>query len=189
MTPRAMHGCEGGSLTMKHSRFAFLALALTLTGLLMWPLAASGQIMADYTAMPPNAGLTVKPNILLLMDNSASLRNRAACDPSCLAFSSSTAYSGMFDSLTCYTYDTTDTRFEPAATKSPAVLGTACSSTQWDGNFLNWVTFRRLDAVKKAMIGGVCVVGVVGMIVNRCQVPFSSPWDRTLAAFRKNSVA
>ncbi len=131
--------------------------AAMLIGLLLWPLAANGQSMTDYTAMPPNTGLTVKPNILLLMDNSASLRNRAACDPTCLAFSSATTYTGMFDSLSCYTYDSgPDTRFEPATAK--ATVSTACSLTEWDGNFLNWVTFRRLDAVKKAMIGGVCVV-------------------------------
>ena len=38
-------------------------------------------------------------------------------------------------------------------------------------------------------IGGTSLRGVVGMIVKRCQFPFASPWESTLDAFRKNSVA
>ena len=61
--------------------------------------------------------------------------------------------------MKCYTYDTAlssaNRRFEPLS-GNKATINTACSSTQWDGNFLNWATFRRFDAVKKAMIGGDC---------------------------------
>ncbi len=78
-------------------------------------------------------------------------------------FSESTAYSGLFDSLSCFTYDATNTRFVPdtnadgtALQKSPLSVSTACATTKWDGNFLNWVTFRRIDALKKALIGGTC---------------------------------
>jgi type IV pilus assembly protein PilY1 len=130
-------------------------LALVLTGLLL-PMDGTAQFMGNYAAAPPFMSESAAPDILLIMDNTASMRARAACDAVCLNFSSATTYSGMFEPLTCYTYDTADGRFEPAATK--AAIGSACSTTQWDGNFLNWVTFRRVDAVKKAMIGGICVV-------------------------------
>ncbi len=126
--------------------------ALVVTGLLL-PMDGSAQFMSNYTASPPFMSDSVTPNVLLIMDNTASMRARAVGSA---PFSSSTKYTGMLDSLTCYTYDGTDSRFEPAATK--ASLSTACADTQWDGNFVNWAVFRRVDAVKKAMIGGICVV-------------------------------
>ena len=122
---------------------------------------------ADYTATPPFVSNTMTPNIILVMDNSGSMSG-LACDNSNPAdgdcrdtgdrsFDSSANFSGYFDSLRCYTYDSGgDSRFEPATVK--AVLSTACPDTEWDGNFLNWATFRRFDAVKKAMIGGDCSV-------------------------------
>ena len=66
------------------------------------------------------------------------------------------------DSPSCYTYNTTDTRFESAHGKSIRCTP-ACSTTEWDGNFLNWATLRRFDAVKRAMIGGDCFSTRAGM--------------------------
>ncbi len=126
---------------------------------------AQAQTMDQYYAVPPFVSDQVAPNIILVLDNSGSMsglgcdRNddgdcRDAAD---LAFTNTTSWSGYFDSLRCYTYDSgADARFEPATVK--ATLATACSGTAWDGNFLNWATFRRFDALKKAMIGGDCFV-------------------------------
>ncbi len=136
------------------------ALACVLTG----PSTGSAQTMDQYYAVPPFVSDQVLPNIVLLLDNSGSMSG-LACDRNddgdCVdvadqVFTNTTTYSGYFDSLTCYTYDTADTRFESSATK--AALATACTTTQWDGNFLNWATFRRFDALKKSMIGGDCFV-------------------------------
>src|SRR5438876_3018482 len=71
-------------------------------------------------------------------------------------FRETVTFSGNFDLLSCYTYDSTNTRFDPSSTK--AAISSACGATEWDGNFLNWATFRRQDALKKALIGGQCVV-------------------------------
>ncbi|HQV11455.1 MAG TPA: hypothetical protein PKW52_08950, partial [Nitrospira sp.] len=122
---------------------------------------------ADYTAVPPFVSSATTPNIIILMDNSGSMSNLGNCDgtddgdcvdfgtgPIDKAFTNTATWAGYFDSLTCYTYDTTDTRFEPAAVRT--TLADSCSTTQWDGNFLNWATLRRFDAVKKAMHGGDC---------------------------------
>lgn len=120
---------------------------------------------ADYTAVPPFVSSTTTPNIIILMDNSGSMSNRACESTSCgtladgststsTTWTNTTRYSGYFDSLSCYTYNTTDKRFESATAK--AYVYTACSTTEWDGNFLNWATLRRFDAVKRAMIGGDC---------------------------------
>ena len=140
---------------------------LGLVGCLIAPGLLQAQTMDQYYAVPPFVNDQVAPNIILLLDNSGSMSG-LACDASNPAdgdcsdagdrpFNNTTNFSGYFDSLLCYTYDAgADARFEPATVK--ATLATACSNTEWDGNFLNFATFRRFDALKKAMIGGDCFV-------------------------------
>jgi type IV pilus assembly protein PilY1 len=140
---------------------------LALIGGLMGPGVLQAQTMDQYYAVPPFVNDQVAPNIILLLDNSGSMSG-LACDASNPAdgdcsdagdrpFNNTTNFSGYFDPLLCYTYDAgADARFEPATVK--ATLATACSNTEWDGNFLNFATFRRFDALKKSMIGGDCFV-------------------------------
>jgi len=144
------------------------AVMLALVGCLLGPAALQAQTMDQYYAVPPFVNDQVAPNVLLVLDNSGSMAGRA-CDatwcgvlpgggstPVVQSFVATTSYSGYFNSLSCYTYDAVNTRFDLATTKG--VLNTACLATQWDGNFLNWASFRRFDALKKAMSGGDCVV-------------------------------
>lgn len=143
------------------------AVMLALVGCLVGPGPLQAQTMDQYYAVPPFVSDQVAPNIILLLDNSGSMSN-LACDFSDPAdgdcsdagdknFDSTVQFSGYFDPLLCYTYDSgADARFEPATVK--ATLATACSTTEWDGNFLNYATFRRFDALKKSMIGGDCFV-------------------------------
>ena len=141
------------------------AVMLALVGCLVGPSALQAQTMDQYYAVPPFVSDQVVPNIVLLLDNSGSMSGLACdrnddgdcIDAADLVFTNTTNWSGYFDTLLCYTYDSgADARFEPATVK--ATLATACSNTQWDGNFLNWATFRRFDALKKSMIGGDCFV-------------------------------
>ena len=153
---------------MNRRTIAILAsLVAAVTGIVTAPTHSAAQSNADYTAQPQFISNVVTPNIILIMDNSGSMSG-LTCDFSNPAdgdcsdagdrpFNNTTVFSGYFDSLLCYTYDSGgDARFEPATAK--ATLATACSNTQWDGNFLNFATFRRFDAVKKSMIGGDCFV-------------------------------
>ncbi|MBX3349940.1 MAG: hypothetical protein KF747_14530 [Nitrospira sp.] len=123
------------------------------------------RVNADYTASPPFVSNIATPNILIVMDNSGSMANRACESASCgtlsdgttstvTTFVATTRYNGYADPLRCYVWDTTDNRFEIGGGK--AALNTACAGTEWDGNFINWASFRRFDAVKKAMTGGNC---------------------------------
>jgi len=135
---------------------------------------------AQYAAVPPFVSANAAPNVLLLIDNSGSMGNRGCESTSCGkradgttsvqvdfcmanvapcatgAGTQPTTYSGYFDSLQCYVYDVANTRFVANSTK--ASIAAQCPATAWDGNFLNWTSFRRFDAVKKAMIGGDCTV-------------------------------
>ncbi|TKB73925.1 MAG: hypothetical protein E8D46_08575 [Nitrospira sp.] len=153
---------------MNRRTIAILAsLIVAMTGIVMAPNHSGAQSNADYTAQPQFISNVVTPNIILLMDNSGSMSG-LTCDFSTPAdgdcsdagdrpFNNATNFSGYFDPLLCYTYDSgADARFEPATAK--ATLATACPNTEWDGNFLNFATFRRFDAVKKSMIGGDCFV-------------------------------
>ena len=138
---------------------------LALVGCLLGPGALQAQTMDQYYAVPPFVSDQVAPNILLILDNSGSMAERS-CDlswcgtpvPATIVrtFIATNTYSGYFDTLTCYTYDAINTRFEFAAIKP--TIAAVCTGTQWDGNFLNWATFRRFDALKKSMTGGDCVV-------------------------------
>lgn len=138
---------------------------LALVGCLLGPGALQAQTMDQYYAVPPFISDQVAPNIVLVLDNSGSMSG-LACDLSTPGdgdcadagdrpFTNTFKFPGYFDSLLCYTYDAgADARFEPATKK--LILATACSPTEWDGNFLNFATFRRFDAMKKSMIGGDC---------------------------------
>jgi len=143
------------------------AVMLALAGCLLGPSVLQAQTMDQYYAVPPFVNDQVAPNVILLLDNSGSMADRA-CDPTWCGvlagggttpvnenFVATSSYSGFFNSLACYTYDATNTRFDSAAAK--ATLNATCLGTQWDGNFLNWAGFRRFDALKKAMSGGDCV--------------------------------
>jgi type IV pilus assembly protein PilY1 len=64
-------------------------------------------------------------------------------------FDPSATYDGYFDNGYWYTY--TSNRFERADSKTTDPTKDA---TEWDGNFLNWLTMRRIDIVRKALTGG-----------------------------------
>jgi type IV pilus assembly protein PilY1 len=56
-------------------------------------------------------------------------------------------YFGLFDSYKCYTYSSG--KFVPAG----ATPNKKCTS-QWSGDFLNYVTTTRIDALRKVLYGG-----------------------------------
>lgn len=63
-------------------------------------------------------------------------------------------YYGYFDPTKCYTYDTANGRFNPAAMATiGSDNGKSCSG-QWSGNFLNWASMTRMDAMRKLLYGG-----------------------------------
>ncbi len=135
--------------------------------------------MADYTAFPPIGGTLLKPNILINLDTSYSMFYFAydfnfnqATDSSgggmskCSDVPVSTGfnpdgpdaiagtgddikYYGYFDPDHYYTYNGKEfiESSGDKSTRSKAV-------NEWDGNFMNWLTMRRVDIVKKALIGG-----------------------------------
>src|SRR3989338_2898823 len=153
-------------------RIAFVALGFG-AGLAAMVPAARAVSMSDYTWMPIFIQNTVPPNILFIVDFSDAMLP-AAYGTYPISYNGNTNYSsnyagvgleitdsetfdstktyfGMFDPLGCYSEGTND--FTTRVAK--ATISTACSSaTQWDGNFMNWLAMRKVDAAKKVLIGG-----------------------------------
>ncbi|MDO3380797.1 pilus assembly protein [Gilvimarinus algae] len=97
----------------------------------------------------------VTPIVMLNMSNDHQLFFKAYDDYSDLdgdgfpdtTYKNSYDYYGYFDSNKCYTHD--GEVFRPSGNAS----GHYCSG-KWSGNFLNWATMTRVDAVRKILYGG-----------------------------------
>lgn len=61
-------------------------------------------------------------------------------------------YYGYYDPLKCYSYDASQSRFEPQAVSTTMYCDAV--SGDWSGNFLNWATMARIDTVRKMLYGG-----------------------------------
>lgn len=61
-------------------------------------------------------------------------------------------YFGYFNSRVCYNWSATNNRFEPAGVAGGS-NGKQCSG-QWSGDFLNYLTTSRMDALRKVLYGG-----------------------------------
>ena len=101
--------------------------------------AFSEPSMAEYTCYPIFQINAVEPNVLIILDNSGSMNNKA--------------YSGDYDhSITYYGY------FEPYKKYSySSNLFIRDASGSWDGNFLNWMCMRRVDVARRVLVGGKCL--------------------------------
>lgn len=63
-------------------------------------------------------------------------------------------YYGYFDSDKCYTYSITSKRFVPANYTDDHYCNKSPVEGQWSGNFLNWASMTRIDAIRKMLYGG-----------------------------------
>ena len=107
---------------------------------------------ADYSGVAPFVASAVTPNVLMMLDNSASMGYRAVCDgtpnaavpyntcptssqiypigtPAGAPFIATVSFSGLFDSMKCYQYDQPNNRFTETTAKGAEIP----SSRQADG--------------------------------------------------------
>jgi type IV pilus assembly protein PilY1 len=118
--------------------------------------AGSAPSLNDYTAYPPFISQAVPPNVLILLDNSGSMYEFAyktaetggkSSNPD-MSYSSATDYYGYFDYNALYKYHDAGGYFEVDTSKALNRM------SFWSGNFLNWLTMRRVDVVRKVLMGG-----------------------------------
>ncbi len=88
-------------------------------------------------------------------------------------------YFGYFDSHKCYVYDTGNQRFAPAA----EALDKKCAG-QWSGDFLNYVTTARIDAMRKVLYGGRRTVDTAALtVLERSHIPQDAhSWGKEYAS-------
>ncbi|TNC82245.1 MAG: hypothetical protein C9356_04305 [Oleiphilus sp.] len=111
---------------------------------------------SDFVAIPPFLETaTGKPSVVMAFDVSGSMLEAAYENGARKANDLGDTFSdviadgsrpngfyGYFDPTSKYRYDTTNEVFLEDA------------SGDWDGNFLNWLTMRRVDVARKVMVGG-----------------------------------
>lgn len=114
--------------------------------------------MSDYCSVPPYIAQILPPLVMLDVARDHKLYYEAYNDAADLDgdgkldidYTHSIDYYGYFDLYKCYTYDTGTSMFKPAKTTATKF----CSSNQWSGNVLNWLTMTRMDVLRKVLYGG-----------------------------------
>lgn len=163
---------------MKHS---ILIIAAIFSFMFIFPGGPEAAVMEDYCQIPPYVIQNVAPNIMLVVDNSGSMFNFAyfdgfgtttTSDDNLCANSGSPCdgfpdpgtypnhkYYGYFNPD--YWYEYSSNRFYPTDPKLGSGLGgeRAKNASEWDGNFLNWLTMRRIDVIRKVLTGGKIATG------------------------------
>lgn len=122
----------------------------------------SAHTMSQFTSLPINlTNSNVAPQAMINASNDNQLFFKAYDDYSDLdgdgipdtTYKHSVDYYGYFDCYKCYEYDSADQRFEPRAITADKYC-TGGNSAYWSGNFLNWATMTRIDAIRKILFGG-----------------------------------
>ncbi|MFO7713532.1 PilC/PilY family type IV pilus protein [Desulfosarcina sp.] len=143
-----------------------IALVGFVTGLLLSGTVAVGHavppVAGNYEAYPPFLAASVPPLVMLVMGRDHKLYYEAYNDASDLDGDGTLDihykpdaidYYGYFDSFKYYEYDTIDNRFEPVGTTGNKKVPTGVNN-YWSGDFLNYLTMSRMDAVRKVLYGG-----------------------------------
>jgi type IV pilus assembly protein PilY1 len=134
----------------------------------------------SYCSVPPMPGSGVKPNLLLLIDNSASMYDLAYTDPGnyCVddSYNNAAGYPGYFDESLTYSYDFTVNQYFFASSVTLPTTGCNAANTGYlclnikngtknfparkvdkfvaSGKFLNWLSMSKLDIEKQILTGG-----------------------------------
>lgn len=129
-----------------------------MSTLLLAGLPVSSQAL--NLAQDPLFIASTEPRIMLVASRDHQLSIKAYTDYSDLdgdgtldtTYKDTITYYGYFDSKKCYTYSTSNNRFEPSAAVNTGTH--QCNGSTWSGNFLNWATMTRMDILRKVFYGG-----------------------------------
>lgn len=143
-------------ISFRKALSALIALSIALQ-----PVAGSAALL-NLVKTPLFVSPPIPPLVMLAMSKDQQLFKKAYNDYSDLdgdgvietTYKHSIDYYGYFDAYKCYTYGTSTlsgtNHFIPSNWSSTKY----CDGTKWSGNFLNWVTMSRMDAVRKLLFGG-----------------------------------
>ncbi|MDR7308421.1 PilC/PilY family type IV pilus protein [Rhodoferax saidenbachensis] len=140
-----------------------LALQILFAAQLIFCASAWAQTTVALSQVPLLALKSAPGLVMLTMSRDHRLFYSAYTDNSDLnadgvidvGFNPAITYYGYFVPTRCYAYDATNKRFSP---KSVASNTNGCfsapSSARWHGNWLNWLTTSRMDALRRVLYGG-----------------------------------
>ena len=131
------------------SALLFCGIIVLLTGAPVSAIGAAGDEQIYAAEVPPL--------VMLVMGRDHKLYYEAYNDASDLngdgeldvGYNPAIDYYGYFDCYKCYTYNTTEKRFEPSSTTTDKT----CSG-EWSGDYLNYLTMSRIDCLRKVLYGG-----------------------------------
>ncbi len=126
-------------------------------GMLFGLLLAIPAHALDLSPQPLFISSSIPPQVMLDVSKDQQLFRKAYSDYSDLdgdgqletGYKHAIDYYGYFDPYKCYSYSSGNLRFEPNSSSSDKY----CTGL-WSGNFLNWATMTRMDAVRKLLYGG-----------------------------------
>lgn len=149
MTTRKIHTIITCSFVALFQVFVFESTGVADTGM-------------EFSAPPPFITEGAPPLVMLTMGRDHKLYYEAYNDASDLdedgelevRYKPSIDYYGYFDSYKCYDYNTGLNRFEPTSVNSDKKCVGTGADDKWSGNFLNYITMARMDAIRKVLYGG-----------------------------------
>jgi len=145
---------------MKHLKKSAITLLILALGLLGATGAEGTNTMAPYLSTPIFMANAVPPNVLIIFDNSGSMNAMAYWEEEVLH---DDLTPGEYDIIPSSPYDPTKDYYGyfVAGTLGNRVMYSYSSnkfqrdpSGEWEGNFLNWLTMRRVDIARKVLVGG-----------------------------------
>ncbi len=147
---------------VRGSSFRVVSVAAAGFAWVLCSAAADSANLPQYCQYPPYVFQSVLPSVTLLISNSTSMLQFAYPDSenpanpcadqtnACGGFDPTRRYYGLFDPGYWYTGSTgTSGGF----TRANPVSGSK-GANDWHGNFLNWLTTRRVDVMRKVLTGG-----------------------------------
>lgn len=92
-------------------------------------------------------------------------------------------YYGYFDPHKCYTYNSSRSRFDPAS-----VTADKTCSNSWSGDWMNYVTTSRIDALRKVLYGGMrSTDSVTRTVLERSYIPQDAhSWGKSYESVTKD---
>jgi type IV pilus assembly protein PilY1 len=134
---------------------------------------------ATYDAFPPFMTNTPPPLVMLVMGKNHKMFYEAYNDASDLDEDGKIDvgykpdkidYYGYFDSFKSYRYDPANGQFNPVAVISDKKV--APGSGLWSGDFLNYLTMSRMDAIRKVLYGGYRAIDTASeTVLERAYIP------------------
>lgn len=132
------------------------------------------QEMAPYCCAPPFVTTVVPPNILISLDNSGSMFERAYSGTS-LFMTDTTTWYGYFKPDSMYVWNSNHFETDVAG--------------NWSGNILNWAVMSRADVAKKVLTGGKGnVLGGIARLVGEGRNAWTKRYYRDASNYNTFSI-